>query len=167
MLATRRVNEEETKESERYMTLILLVIDKRDYRSGLRHHADKLNEVDLSVTVQVEVLHHFVDFLFAEVLADTAHDLLEFGSGYLAVSVFVEYLERLFEHVLVVLFVESATSGICYLAISAKNYWKSMVPLLSESTSLMSSFSSCRVELKPNFCMTLPNSYLKTLVLRL
>mmetsp|Transcript_13213 Transcript_13213/g.38315 ORF Transcript_13213/g.38315 Transcript_13213/m.38315 type:complete len:208 (-) Transcript_13213:304-927(-) len=59
----------------------------------LDHHLDKLVIVDLTITVKVGLLDHFLDLFLCELLTKVGHDVSQFSGGDESISVLVENLE--------------------------------------------------------------------------
>merc|ERR1719272_1178843 len=59
------------------------------------HDLDKLFVVNLSVTIDISLTDHLIDFLVGELLAKVGHDVTKLSSGDETVAILVENLEGL------------------------------------------------------------------------
>merc|ERR1712038_866278 len=59
------------------------------------HHADELLVVNVTITVDIGLTDHLIDFLVGELLTEVGHDVTKLGSGYQTVTITIEDLEGL------------------------------------------------------------------------
>ena len=59
------------------------------------HHLDELFVVDLSISIDISLTDHLIDFLVSELLTKVGHKVTQFGGRNEAVSILVEDLESL------------------------------------------------------------------------
>merc|ERR1711879_105825 len=102
------------------------------------HHADELLVVDVTITINISLSDHLIDFLVGEFLSKVGHNVTELSGRNETVAISIEDLKAS---------TSSSSVSVSFIlrAMRERNSGKSMVPLPSASTSLIMSWSSASV----------------------